>query len=133
MGWRPGKTPKRLAIWGGLLFVLLLGLLWVELVGCGEGDCITTNVQLVWAVQPWVVFLVVLVIGLPVVFLLGHFTAAPADTYRQLRGEGRFIVYRDLEDCLASYDAHRQAGRTVREAMDLAGLSERAALPRRKP
>jgi len=82
----------------GLLVIFGGGgwLLWIELSGKAAGDgTISRLIWQVWAEQPWVVLIIVVVvhmlvdIGLVVIaFLLGHFTAQSDEVYQAIR-EGR--------------------------------------------
>lgn len=85
-------TPaQRTTIRGIVIFVAagavsLLWLLYVELGAIGSpGATISELVWVVWAHQPWVIFIVSHTIAAPVWFILGHFLAAPKETYNRIR------------------------------------------------
>ncbi len=83
------KTVRGLVIFAGVGFASLLWLLYVELTAVGNtGATISELVWVVWAHQPWVVFIVSHTIAAPFWFVMGHFLAAPKDTYSRIRNGG---------------------------------------------
>jgi hypothetical protein len=85
------KTVIKLAIWCGLLFLLLVGLLWIEISAIQQGGDSTISRMIwgLWADQPWVIFLVSHILAAPTWFLLGHFTAQSDEVYKRIRSGGR--------------------------------------------
>jgi hypothetical protein len=83
------RTAKRLALLGAAVLALLGYALVIELQGVAQGgqSTISELVWLLWANQPWVVWLVSVVAAGVVMFLAGHFVSQAADTYRQMRGD----------------------------------------------
>jgi len=81
------RTVKRLGVALGLFVVLVLWLLYTEGAAIVQGghSTITEVVQLGWAHQPWVFFLLGVVLTFIIAFLLGHFVAAPESQYEKLR------------------------------------------------
>lgn len=81
---------RGLAIAAIVAFGILLWLLMVEMQAVGnEGATISELVWVVWAHQPWVIFIVSHTVAAPFWFLAGHFFAAPYDTYDRLRRGGK--------------------------------------------
>lgn len=88
-------SPGQKKVVGGLgcitvlAFGLLLLTLALELFGVSLGDhaTITEIFRLLWANQPWVVFIVSHTIAAPFWFLAGHFFGAGKEEYAKLREE----------------------------------------------
>lgn len=89
-------TPQRRWTLTGLaLASLLVGLAVVVLlvteghaVAVGGHSTITELARLLWAHQPWVIWIVTHLIAAPIWFLMGHFVAAPESEYDRIRREG---------------------------------------------
>ncbi len=88
------KTLKLLAVWSVFAFLMLVGLLWIELnaVSQGGNSTISELMWKLWAEQPWVVFIVSHVIAAPFWFLQGHFWGQRSGTYVDARN-GVFVIF----------------------------------------
>jgi hypothetical protein len=79
------RTLKLLAIWAALAFLLLVGLLVIELTGASAHSEATISelAWILWANHPWVIFIITHIIAAPTWFLLGHFVAQAPEVYRR--------------------------------------------------
>ena len=79
-------TVRGIAIFIATVMLALLWLLYVELTAVGQpGATISELVWVVWVHQPWVIFIVSPTIAAPFWFVMGHFLAAPKETYNRIR------------------------------------------------
>lgn len=85
------KTAKRLVFVAAGAFLLLVALLWIELAAVRQGgqSTISELIWHVWATQPWVILAFSHLIGGPIYYLAGHFTAQSNSVYDALRKEDR--------------------------------------------
>lgn len=84
-------TIKRLAIATIVEFLWLVYLLIIELqaVHQGHSSTISEIFWFVWAEQPWVFLLVIVVILIPACFLAGHFFGQSSGFYDLIRKTGK--------------------------------------------
>lgn len=83
-------TARGVAI-GALGFVLLIVFLLVvegHAVIVGGHSTISELVWLIWARQPWIVFILSHILAAPFWFLVGHFLGQSQETYDRIRREG---------------------------------------------
>jgi hypothetical protein len=85
------RTAKLVGIVVGIIFLALLSLLVIEGLGIASGDeaSISEVVWIVWAHQPWVVWLVSVMGAFLSGFLFGHFFAQSKSVYDEIRKGGK--------------------------------------------
>jgi hypothetical protein len=81
------RTARGCAIAAVGAFLIGVFLLYVELTGASAGQHATISelFWIMWARQPWVIFLVSLLVSNPISYLFGHFTAQAGDKYDRVR------------------------------------------------
>lgn len=84
------RTARGCALAAIAAFLIGVWLLYVELTGASAGAHATISelFWIVWARQPWVIYLVSLLVSNPISYLLGHFTAQASDKYDRVRRDG---------------------------------------------
>lgn len=111
MGDQRSKTVRYLAILAGLAFLLLIGLLAIELdaVRRGGNSTISELAWLLWAGQPWIVFITTHTVAAPFWFLMGHFFGQSRGVYDQVRQRATAPSSMKRED-FDSYTTVRRGG-----------------------
>jgi hypothetical protein len=79
------QTARWMVALGLLLLLWTGGCLYVEVQRLGAGVPFTAAWRLLWAEEPWVVFLGSHLVAAVVWFLAGHFFGASQETYDDLR------------------------------------------------
>jgi hypothetical protein len=86
MNLQQALTVKRMAIGAVLFFLWLLYILWVEIKAVQQGgnSTISEIIWRLWADQPWVLLLVLLIFSFVGGFFLGHFVGQSRELYKAL-------------------------------------------------